>query len=249
MVGGIRGPLGIWDGEWVTLAAAPFTADDVGTWPYSVRILVKWVAFLGSLHWPAAGADLGIGGVSFVEMLILYKLWAGERLVLEKVLPRYRRPGRPISVSAVPFGPGIDIWRSCRFIGALVRALCALPGGVGRFMPCDIGANPCRLRHIGWEKCSHGLTSRPRESASEGFLNELLLHCRYPPWSAGALLQGTLPLRFCAGRFAGRVPTWRLPADGHVADLVYEGCEEVGILRVEHGAPAGMRGFEGGDGA
>ena len=30
-------------------------------------ILVKWVTFLGSLHWPAA--DLGVGGVSFVELL------------------------------------------------------------------------------------------------------------------------------------------------------------------------------------
>ena len=120
--------------------AAPITADDVGTWPYSVGILVKWVAFLSSLHWPAA---LGVGGVSFVEMLILYELWAGERLVLEKAVPRYRRPERPISVSTVPFGPGTDIWRSCRFVGALFRALCALPGG-GRFMPCDIGAYHCR---------------------------------------------------------------------------------------------------------
>ena len=44
------------------------------------------------------------GGVSFVEMLILFELWAGERLVLEKAVPRYRRPGRQISVSAVLFG-------------------------------------------------------------------------------------------------------------------------------------------------
>ena len=27
-------------------------------------------------------------------------------------------------MSAVPFGPGIDIWRSCRFIGAMMRSLC-----------------------------------------------------------------------------------------------------------------------------
>ena len=47
--------------------------------------------------------------------------------------------------------------------------------GVGRFMPCDIGANHCRLRHMEWEKCGHGLTSRPRVSALEGFKNELLL--------------------------------------------------------------------------
>ena len=110
----------------------------------------------------------------------MYELWAGERLSLEKAHPRYLRPGRPISVSAVPFGPGIDIWRSCRFIGALVRSLCLLPGGLRRFVPCSIGANHCRLRHIGWEKCGHGLTSRPRESASELFLEELLGLFRYP---------------------------------------------------------------------
>ena len=69
-------------GVWVTLVASSITADDVRIWPYSVGILVKWVAFLSSLHWPAARADLGVGGVSFVEMLILYELWAGERMVL-----------------------------------------------------------------------------------------------------------------------------------------------------------------------
>ena len=92
---------------------------------------------------------------------------------------------------------------------ALFRSLCALPGGIGRFMPCGIGASHCRLRHIGWEKCGHGLTSRPRESASEGFLNELLLLLRYPSRSAAALLEGALPLRYCAGGFASRIPTWR----------------------------------------
>ena len=100
--------------------------------------------------------------------------------LLEKAFPRYLRPGRQISVSAVPFGPGIDIWRSCRFIGAMMRSLCLLPGGSGRFVPCSIGAYHCRLRHIGLEKCGHGLTSRPRESASEPFLNELLGLFRYP---------------------------------------------------------------------
>ena len=161
-----------------------------------------------------------MGGVSHVELLILSELWAGERLSLEKAHPRYLRPGRPISVSAVPFGPGIDIWRSCRFIGAMMRSLCLLPGGLGRFVPCSVGANYCRLRHIGWEKCSHGLTSRPRESASEPFLNELLRLFDYPPGSARALLAGTVPLRYCAARFAGRARTWRLLVPGQVASLV-----------------------------
>ena len=195
-------------------------AKDVALWPYTPGLLVKWVAFLGTLHWPADGVDLGVGDISYVELLILDELWAGERLTLEKAHPRYLRPGRPNSVSAVPFGPGIDFWRSCRFIGALMRSLCLLPGELGRFVPCSIGANHRRLCHIGWEKCGHGLTSRPWESASEPFLNEFLDLSNSSPGSARALLAGTLPLRYCAARFACRSPTWRLHASGHVTGLV-----------------------------
>ena len=184
------------------------------------------------------GADLGIGGVSYVELLILYELWVGERLSSEKAHPRYRLPGRPISVSAVPFGPGNDIWRSCRFIGALMRSLYLLPGGLGRFVPCSIGANHCRLRHIGWVKCGHGLISKPRESASEAFLDELLQLFQYPPKSSRALLAGTLPLRYCAARFASRTPTWRLPVSGYVAGLV------IADLRVADGGEAEVAGQE-----
>ena len=170
----LSGPPGIWHSEWFQIPAAVVCVEDVALWPYTPGLLVKWVSFLNSLHWPIGDLDLGVGGVSYVELLILYELWAGERLSLKKSHPRYLRPGHPISVSGVPFGPGIDIWRSCRFIGAVMRALCLLPGGLRRFVNCSIGANHCRLRHIGWEKCGHGLTSRPRESASDFFLDELL---------------------------------------------------------------------------
>ena len=115
----------------------------------------------------------------------------------------------------------------------MMRSLCLLPGCLGRFVPCSIGANHCRLRHIGWEKCGHGLTSRPRESVSELSLDELLGLFRYPPRSGRALLAGTLPLRYCAARFACRVPTWRLPTSGHV-----------GCLVAAHSDAAGDRGDE-----
>ena len=108
-----------WDSGWVTVPSSVICADDIALWPYTPGILVKWVTFLGTLHWLAGGVDLGVGGISYVELPILYELWAGERLSLEKAQPRYLRPARRISVSAVPFGPGIDIWRSCIFIGAL----------------------------------------------------------------------------------------------------------------------------------
>ena len=176
---------------------------------------------MNSLHWPVGDLDLGVGGVSYVELLILYELWAGERLFLEKAQVRYLRSARPISVSAVLFSPGIDIWRSCRFFWcshevSLLAARC----GLGRFVPCFIGANHCRLRHIGWGKCGHGLTSRPSESASEPFLDELLFLFRYPVGSGRALLAGTLPFRYCFDRFACRTPSWLLLASGGVVDLV-----------------------------
>ena len=85
-----------------------------------------------------------------------------------------------ISVSAVPFGPGIDIWRSCRFFKAIFRALSLLLGGPGRFLRGDIGANHGRLRHIGWEKCSHGLT---------GILLLLVLVCLQGPCLLGITLR------------------------------------------------------------
>ena len=39
-------------------------------------------------------------------------------------------------------------------------------GGLGRFffLPCGLGSHMSRLRHLGWNQCSHGLSSRPAES-------------------------------------------------------------------------------------
>ena len=212
------------------LLPLPISCRDIEVWPFSVGMLVKWVSFLSSLHWPADGCSLGVGGVSHVELLILYEIWAGERLQLEKAVPRYRRPGRSISVSAIPFGPGTDIWRSCRFIGTLSRGLRDLPLGLRQFVPCDVGADHCRLRHIGWERCGHGLTSRPRESSSVEFLDKLLVLFDYPDRSCAALLAGDLPLRYCSARFAWKLPTWRLPDRGHVRDLVTESVDGARLL-------------------
>ena len=77
--------------------------------------------------------SLVLGVFHLLRLLILYEQWAGERLCLESAIPRHRRVGRPISVSAVPFGPGIDIWRSCRFFGvpSFVHYVCCLVALVG----------------------------------------------------------------------------------------------------------------------
>ena len=65
--------------------------------------------------------------------------------------------------------------------------------------------------------------SRPRETSGNRFLDELLFLFGYPPGSEGALLRGTLHLRYCTSRFAHKVPTWSLPVSGGVALLVSSG--------------------------
>ena len=73
----LPGPPAIGVSEWVAVPASAISAEDIAHWPYTAGLLVKWVSFLSSLHWPAGGSDLGVGGVSDVELLVLYEVWAG----------------------------------------------------------------------------------------------------------------------------------------------------------------------------
>ena len=164
----LPGIASLWTPDWARILVAGLTAADVRAWPFSVGLLVKVSHFLGSLHWPIEAGDLGVGGFSYLELLILWVRWP-ERMVLEKAVPYGRRVVPPISVSAVPIGPGIDIWRTCRLLGSILRFLDRMLGGLGRILPCRRGADHCRLRHVGWEKCVHGLSSRPGETAPSGF--------------------------------------------------------------------------------
>ena len=55
---------------------------------------------------------------------------------------------------------------------------------------------------------------KPRKTSSVPFLEGLLVLFGYPARSGAALLEGHLPSRYCATRFACKVPTWRLPVGG-----------------------------------
>ena len=68
---------------------------------------------------------------------------------MEKAVPGYLREGRPTSVLGVLLGPGIEIWKSCMFFGGMLRALRDLPGGLARFLSCEMGAKHCQLRRVG----------------------------------------------------------------------------------------------------
>ena len=62
--------------------------------------------------------------------------------------------------------------------------------------------------------------SRPRESASAPFLDQLLSLFHYPSGSSGSLLAGAFPLRYCSFKFAAKAPFWVLPVPGHVSGLI-----------------------------
>ena len=76
--------------------------------------MAYWLSFLllfCSLDWLSEARDLGWegGGGSSFELFFFCELWAGERPVCETAVPRFRRSGRPISVSAAPVGPSTDL--------------------------------------------------------------------------------------------------------------------------------------------
>ena len=150
--------------SWIQVDAGRIAGADIAAWSYSVSILIRFTSFLNTLHWPSGSNDLGHFGVSFLELLILFEQWAGHRLLSERVTRPHVRANRPMLISSVPVSEGIEIRHGCQFISGLVRALGKLPGGLGRFLPCRLGSHMSRLRHLGWNQCSHGLTSRPSES-------------------------------------------------------------------------------------
>ena len=76
-------------------------ADDVCLWPYSVGVLVKLTALLGSLHWPSAGVDLEVFPMLSFLFFVSFGLVRG--FSLRKAVPRCKRVDRPISVSACSF--------------------------------------------------------------------------------------------------------------------------------------------------
>ena len=75
----------------------------------------------------------------------------------------------------------------CKFIGSLFRSLSCLLGGLARCIPGGIGSHLCRLRHVGWLQCGHGLSTWPLESCLPDCLDPLLGLLEYPSGAITAL--------------------------------------------------------------
>ena len=95
----LPGPPGFLSSTWCTLYPLPITQDDVAVWPYSVDILLVFSSFLASLHWPQGSPDLGKFGISYFELLLMFEIFAGHRLLAEKTVRPHLRPRRPLVFS------------------------------------------------------------------------------------------------------------------------------------------------------
>ena len=136
-------------------------------------------------------------------------------MLIEKVTRPHVRANRPILIPSVPVSEGNEIRHGCQFISSLVRALAKLPGGLGRFLPCKIGSHMSSLRHLGWNQCSHQLTSRPLESCHHQCLKAVCGFLGYPRGSALELLDGTLKLPTLYYSFYHAFSPWSLPRVGN----------------------------------
>ena len=136
-------------------------------------------------------------------------------MLSEKVTRPHVRANRPILIPSVLVSEGIEIRHGCQFLSSLVRALAKLRGGLGRFLPCRLSSHMSRLRHLGWNQCSHGLTSRPLESCHHQCLEAVCDVLGYPRGSVLDLSDGTLKLRHCTDLFTMRFPPWSLPRIGN----------------------------------
>ena len=136
----LPGRPGFLNKSWVQVSAGRITGTDISAWPYSVGILIRFTSFLNTLHWLSGADDFGHFGISFLELLILFEQWAGHRLLSEKVIRPHVRANRPILIPSVPVSEGIEIRHGCQFISSFIRALAKLPGGLGRFLPCQLGS-------------------------------------------------------------------------------------------------------------
>ena len=193
------------------MASSPITMDDVAVCPYSVGILLEFSSFLATLHWPQDAADLGKFGISYFELLLMFEIHAGHRLLCEKAIRPHLRPRRPLVYSSFLVSGGQEIKHGCQFLHGHFRSLGHLLGGLSKFLPCQPSAHYTRLLHVGWGQCGQGLSSRPWESCDIQVIKPLLDFFAFPERAATELKNGTVKLRYSSVPFSKRFPSWLVP--------------------------------------
>ena len=80
----LPGTHGFLNGPWMQVHQGCIAGADVAAWPYSVGILCKFTAFLGTLHWLVDAVDMGHFGV-FLPGVFSHGLYPGLEMALVEV--------------------------------------------------------------------------------------------------------------------------------------------------------------------
>ena len=64
--------------------------------PTVLTSFLNSLLFLASLRWPQGTSDLGKFGISYLELLLMFEVFAGHRLLTEKTVRSHFRPRRPL---------------------------------------------------------------------------------------------------------------------------------------------------------
>ena len=86
----------------------PITPEDVAVWPYSVDILLEFSSFLASLHWPQGASDSGKFGISYFELLLMFEIFAGHRLLTAAT--ELFNGTLKLRYSSIPFSKKLPSW-------------------------------------------------------------------------------------------------------------------------------------------
>ena len=157
-----------------------------------------------------------------------------------KTISKYHGRGRPISALAVPFGPDIEIWRSCRLLSSYAHITNKSPLRDRSFHALRGWSQSLQTStHAVEKKSGHGLTSRHRETTGEVFSDELKRLFGYAGKAGVDLLKGTWKLQYCTLTFARKMPTSDLPVRGNVPLLITVD-DDVGVLALNEAAPESL---------
>ena len=91
---------------------------------------------------------MGKFGISYFELLLMFEVDSGHRLLVEKNCSS--PPPSPQTSGfffGFPVGVGQEIRHGCQFLHSLFRILDYFPGGLARLIPCQPSVHYARLSH------------------------------------------------------------------------------------------------------
>ena len=163
---------------------------------FAPKILTSFLFFLSDFSSLATGKF----GISYLELLLMFEIFTGHRLLTEKNCPPPAATKWTPGFSGFSICAGKEIRHDCQFLRSLLRDLGHLPGVLLGFFLVHPGAHFALLSH------DMDMVFPPVHVRVVITRFSLLFQIffRYPDGTATELFNGTLPLPFPVNFLLGR---------------------------------------------